>query len=80
MLLSPRTSRSFMLAKLLPKHSFNNEDGYLLSRCKQGSGISSHCLRKKSPRSLLATQIFSSWSRMNSRSESDMHLLKALST
>ncbi len=77
-LLSPFTRRSFMLKKLLPKKlvEFFN----LLSLYKHGNGINSHYLRKKSPRSLLAKQIFSNYSRIKSRSTSLMHLLKALST
>lgn len=51
----------------------------LLSRCKQGSGISSHCLIKKSPRFLLAVQIYSSYCFMKSLSLSLMHLEKARS-
>jgi hypothetical protein len=77
-LLSPRTSLSFMAWKLVPNIG-KSRCGYLLSLWRQGRGIISHYLMKKSLRSLLASQMRSSYRRIKSRSASEMHLLKARS-
>jgi hypothetical protein len=77
---SPLINLSFIVAKDVPKNRIRDCIKLnLLSRYKQGRGISSHCLRKKSPLFLLAVQICSSCNLIKSLSLSLMHLENARS-